>query len=72
MTRGFWDDAPVCCVAGVLKVTSADELTRGSVVPDGLMGGWMGGTDVPDVLIRVSVEGGLNVMLNVVFSFDRE
>ena len=29
------------------------------------MGGWIGGTDVPDVLIRVSVGGGLDIMLDV-------
>ena len=39
MLRGFWDEAPACWVGGVLKVISADGLTRGSVVPDGLMGG---------------------------------
>ena len=47
----FWDEAPACCVAGVLKVTSAFRLTRESVVPNGLMGGWMEGIDIPDVLI---------------------
>ena len=36
MPRGFWDEAPACCV---LKVTYGGRLTRGSVVPDGLMGG---------------------------------
>ena len=39
MPRAFWDEAPTCWVGGALKVTSADGLTRGSVVPDGLMGG---------------------------------
>ena len=48
MPRGFWDEAPACCA---LKVTCAGGLTRGSVVPDELMGGWMGGIDAPDVLI---------------------
>ena len=44
MLKEFWDEAPaccndvpVCCVEGVLKVTSAGRLTRGSVVPDGLI-----------------------------------
>ena len=49
----------------MLKVTSIDGLMRGSADPDGLMGGWIGGIDVPDVLIRVSVGGGLDVMLDV-------
>ena len=44
MPREFCDETPACCV---LKVTNAGRLTRASVVPDGLMGGWMGGTDVP-------------------------
>ena len=35
MPRGFWDEAPVCCV---LKVTCGGRLMRGSVVLDGLMG----------------------------------
>ena len=48
MPRGFWDEALVCCA---WKVTCGGGQTRGSVVPDGLMGGWIGGTDVPDVLI---------------------
>ena len=69
MPKGFWDEAPACCVASVLKVTSAEGLTRGSVVPNGLMGGWIGGTDIPDGL---SVGGGLDVMLDVVFNFGRE
>ena len=36
MPRGFWDEAPGCCV---LKVTCGGGPTRGSVVPDGLIGG---------------------------------
>ena len=48
MPRGFWDEAPTCCA---LKVTCGGKLIRGSIVPDGLMRGWIGGTDVPDVLI---------------------
>ena len=51
MPREFWEEAPACCVEGVLKVTSGGGLMRGLVVPDGLKGGWMGGTDVPDGLI---------------------
>ena len=43
MLKGFWDEAPVC---GVLKVTRGGELVIGT----GLVGGLMGGTDVPDVL----------------------
>ena len=54
--RGFWDKAPAYCA---LKVTCGGRLTRGSVVPDGLMGGWIGGTDVLDVLICAFIEGGL-------------
>ena len=60
MPREFWDEAPaccdvvpVCCVEGVLKVTS------------GLMGGLMGGTNVPDGLIWVSIGGGLDVIFKV-------
>ena len=37
-------------------------LVKGSAVSDGLMGGLTGGTDVPDVLIGVFVEDGLDVM----------
>ena len=48
MPRGFWDEAPTC---GVLKVTCGGGLTRGLVIPDGLMGRLMGRTDVPDGLI---------------------
>ena len=51
MPTGFWDETTACCIAGVLKVTSVVGLMRESVVLDGLMGGWMGGTDVPDELI---------------------
>ena len=47
MPMEFWDEAPACCVEGVLKVTSGGGLIRGSIVPDGLMGG----TDIPDGLI---------------------
>ena len=36
MPRGFWDEAPACCA---LKVTCGGGLTKGSVAPDGLMGG---------------------------------
>ena len=39
MPRGFWDEAPACYIAAVLKVTSVVRLIRESVVPDGLMGG---------------------------------
>ena len=48
MPREFWDEAPACCA---LKVTCGGGLTRGSVILDGLMGGWIGRTDIPDVLI---------------------
>ena len=51
MPKGFWDKALACCVAGVLKVTNIVGLMRELVVPDGLMEGWMGGTDVLDELI---------------------
>ena len=50
MPRGFWDEAPIYCVVGMLKVISGGGLIRGSVVLNGLMGGWMGGMDVPDGL----------------------
>ena len=43
-------------------MTRGGRLVIGTVVTDGLMGGLTGGTDVPDVLIGVFVEGGLNVM----------
>ena len=62
MPRGFWDEVPTCCV---LKVTCGGRLTRGSVVLNRLMRGWIAGTDVSDVLIRVSVGDGLDVMLDV-------
>ena len=48
MPKGFWDEALVC---GALKMTRGGRLVIGSVVTDGLIGGLMGGTDVPDVLI---------------------
>ena len=47
MSRGFLDEAPACCVEGVLKITSGCGLMRGSVVANGLMGG----INVPDELI---------------------
>ena len=43
-------------------MTRGGRLVKGSTVSDGLMGGLTGGTDVPDVLIGVLVEGGLDVM----------
>ena len=49
--RGFWDEAPACFIVGVLKVTSTGELMRGSIVLDGLIGGWIGAIDAPDELI---------------------
>ena len=51
MPREFWDEASACCVEGVLKVTNGGRLMRGSVVPDRLIGGLMGRTNVPDGLI---------------------
>ena len=59
MPKEFWDEAPVC---GALKMTRGGRLVKGSAVSDGLMGGLTGGTDVPDVLIGVFVEDGLDVM----------
>ena len=47
MPRRFWDEAPAYCVEGVLKVMSAGRLIRGSIIPDGLMGG----TNIFDGLI---------------------
>ena len=44
MPKGFWDEAPIC---GALNATRVGRLVIGT----GLMGGLMGGTDVPDVLI---------------------
>ena len=43
-------------------MTRGGRLVKGSAVSDGLMGGLMGGTDIPDMLIGVLVEGGLDVM----------
>ena len=43
MPKGFCDEAPVC---GALKTTRGGRLVIGT----GLMGGLMGGIDVPDVL----------------------
>ena len=43
MPKGFWDEAPIF---GALKTTRGGKLVIGT----GLMGGLMGGTDVPDVL----------------------
>ena len=48
MPKGFLDEAPVC---GALKMARGDRLVIGTVVTEGLIGGSMGGTDVPDVLI---------------------
>ena len=48
----YWDDVPACWVEGVLIGVES-------------IGGLMGGTDVPDGLIWVSVGGELDVMSGI-------
>ena len=43
-------------------MTRGGRLVKGSAVSNGLMGGLTGETDIPDVLIGVLIEGGLDVM----------
>ena len=46
-------------------MTRGGRLVKGLAISDGLMEGLTGGTDIPDVLIGVLVEGRLDVMLDV-------
>ena len=43
-------------------MTRGGRLVKGLAISDGLMEGLTGGTDIPDVLIGVLVEGGMDVM----------